>query len=199
MLVVAFIFRPDSSATDDQTPDTQRAAWVLSRIDGSGPTVRLEFDQETGWTRVVDPRLPGPMFFIDERVVVQMPLSSLTVTGKNYVSIPVQQLFPSAITFSPAQIAASLARTPKECTFPSPAEDAYIRLFFGKQSLDLTSSYTICGSGVFANGSGRDLFRADEQLLEDAFETPPFDEAMNIEDMGELGTLILSAVRETLS
>lgn len=180
--------------SDDPTSHTKRAAWVLSPLGEDGPTVRFEIDQPADWTRVTDSRSAGRVLFAHAgRVYLGVDLAPLGMPDRHYLSIPTEALFPMAIDLSPAQIAPSLDRRPKDCTFPSDTEDAYVRFFFGKEDLDLTTPYAICGSASYSDRAG--TIKADEQYRSDAVAHPAADEVVRIEDLGAAGTYMLESLR----
>ena len=188
----ALIPHPES---DDPTSSTSRAEWAISPSQPGGPTIRFQIDQMSGWTRVTDSRSAAHPFFAHEgRLLFEMAPDFASRTGQRYVSIPVDTLFADGVDFSPSQIAPSLDRDPKECTYSSEVEAEYVR-FFLREQLGDRSQYFICGSAVFTAEEAR-VFGAEKWLSE--VDHPLLTEGVRLEDLGDSAQHVLDKVRAQL-
>jgi len=188
--VLAYLNR---NADPEPTAATSPAAWVMQPMAG-GPQITLQFDQESGWTRVTDSRSPErEWFFHDGRALLPVESAAFPEFGAAFLSAPVGSVFPAGMTFDPAELAESLDRGPRECTLPTPAEDQYVKYFLASEIPELVETYSICGRGVFANVSGDSLVFAEDRDAE-PFSHPADAEVITVETMGEGGRTLLDAL-----
>jgi hypothetical protein len=85
--VLAYLNR---NADPEPTAATSPAAWVMQPMAG-GPQITLQFDQESGWTRVTDSRSPErEWFFHDGRALLPVESAAFPEFGAAFLSAPVE-------------------------------------------------------------------------------------------------------------
>ncbi len=99
--VLAYLNR---NADPEPTAATSPAAWVMQPMAG-GPQITLQFDQESGWTRVTDSRSPErEWFFHDGRALLPVESAAFPEFGAAFLSAPVESVFPAGMTFDPVEL-----------------------------------------------------------------------------------------------
>lgn len=194
-LFVAALAFVNRDLNPEPTSATSPAMWRFQPM-GGGPTISLQFDQGTGWTRLTDSRSPNEdLYFHDGRALLAANLKPLGIEGATFLSVPVETVFPGAMTFEPVQLAPSLDRGPKECTFPSSVENTYVQFFLASEIPELAATYTICGRSVFVNGSGAGVVYSEDLSIE-SLSHPPVEEVVEVESLGALGPSLLEQLKK---
>ena len=195
LAALAFVNR---NANPEPTAATTQAMWRFQPMEG-GPIISLSFDQNTGWTKVTDSQSPGKKLYVHgDRVLVPTDSPSLGLGRAGFLSAPIEEVFPVGLTFAPTQLAASLERRPKECTFPSQTEDDYVQFFLAAAVPQLNAPYTICGRSVFSKGSAGDLIYAEDLAIE-GFSPPTVEDIVDTESLGTAGPVLLDQLMSEFS
>ena len=140
---------------------------------------------------VTDSRAPGRAIWAHNGVIyVEADLAALGIKSKRYITAPVRSIMPQPIDLSPVQIAPSLDRHWRECSPPSAIEAVYIDYFFSSTGINLSGRYTICGRTSYT-AFGNELIHADDVYLADPFKIPSAEDAVDVSDLGESGSVML--------
>jgi hypothetical protein len=193
-MIVALLAFVNRDLDQEPTSTTSPALWSI-RPTAGGPTISFEFDEDTGWTRMTDSRAAGKeLFFHEGRVLFAANLEPLGLPQASFLSVPIDAVFPSGMTFDPKDFAPSLDRGPKECTFPSPVEDLYVQFFLSSAIPELGTRYTICGRNAFSNGSGVDWVHS-EDLSSRQLSPPTPTQVAEVEALGPIGQVLLGQLK----
>jgi hypothetical protein len=145
--VVILLTRVKHPETDDPNTGTKVFSLKWSTTDVKPlRTVRFRADQETGSVIVdIDTESPRTFYLVGDQLIVRG-----ADIGQNveFVSVDAAKVLPSADLVSASDLAASLARRPKECTFPSEDELRLARAFLRVPADTDPQSFTMCGSNA---------------------------------------------------